>query len=403
MATRPLNPHAIPINTRANHFIQAASCVIIVRAITQSIIVKNFYHCPVKTKLLNTPAKILLQALWQEKLDWDDSIPRALQREWNDFRENLFYLNELQIPRRVICQNSIPRALQREWNDFRENLFYLNELQIPRRVICQNPTEIQIHGFAELMAALVLAKLTSKVKASLRLIISEVFLWTDSTIVLAWIQTPPNLLKTFVANRIAQIQDLTNGNSWRHVPTSSNAADPLSRGMSAQELTRSELWWRGPEWLAKNSDCWPASVTNNMKALPELRTSNQACISVARINFVAIENFSSFPKLQRVVAYCQRFIHNCRMKEKYLSKCLTPQELFNATMLIVKVVQSESFSQELKDIRGTANQLEDSIMGANNALKQFLRQLEDSDNPVEQELANVQMQCIKAIFTSVGR
>ncbi|KAK9701230.1 Pao retrotransposon peptidase [Popillia japonica] len=46
-------------------------------------------------------AKILLQALWQEKLDWDDSIPRALQREWDDFRENLFYLNELQIPRRV--------------------------------------------------------------------------------------------------------------------------------------------------------------------------------------------------------------------------------------------------------------------------------------------------------------
>ncbi|KAK9754357.1 hypothetical protein QE152_g1368 [Popillia japonica] len=280
MATRPLNPHAIPINTRANHFIQAASCVIIVRAITQSIIVKNFYHCPVKTKLLKST-------------------------------------------------------------------------------------------------------ITSKVKASLRLIISEVFLWTDSTIVLAWIQTPPNLLKTFVANRIAQIQDLTNGNSWRHVPTSSNAADPLSRGMSAQELTRSELWWRGPEWLAKNSDYWPASVTNNMKALPELRTSNQACISVARINFVAIENFSSFPKLQRVVAYCQRFIHNCRMKEKYLSKCLTPQEvvaycqrfihncrmkekylskcltpqeLFNATMLIVKVVQSESFSQELKDIRGTDEQ-----------------------------------------------
>ncbi|KAK9752867.1 Pao retrotransposon peptidase [Popillia japonica] len=106
-------------------------------------------------------AKILLQALWQEKLDWDDSIPRALQREWDDFRENLFYLNELQIPRRC----------------------------------------------------------------------SEVFLWTDSTIVLAWIQTPPNLLKTFVANRIAQIQDLTNGSSWRHVPTSSNAADPLSRGM----------------------------------------------------------------------------------------------------------------------------------------------------------------------------
>ncbi|KAK9710721.1 hypothetical protein QE152_g25880 [Popillia japonica] len=80
------------------------------------------------------------------------------------------------------------------------------------------------------------------------------------------------------ANRIAQIQDLTNGSSWRHVPTSRNAADSLSRGMSAQELIRSELWWKGPEWLAKNFDYWPASVKNGMEALPELRTKfGMAC------------------------------------------------------------------------------------------------------------------------------
>jgi len=32
-----------------------------------------------------------------------------------------------------------------------------------------------------------------------------VLLWSDSTVALAWIRSPPHLLKTFVSNRVAQI------------------------------------------------------------------------------------------------------------------------------------------------------------------------------------------------------
>lgn len=39
--------------------------------------------------------------------------------------------------------------------------------------------------------------------------IQNVLLFTDSTIVLAWLKTPPYLLKTFVANRVVQILENT--------------------------------------------------------------------------------------------------------------------------------------------------------------------------------------------------
>lgn len=57
---------------------------------------------------------------------------------------------------------------------------------------------------------------------------SNVILWTDSTIVTAWINciTP---LKPYVANRVAQILDVTQPAQWRHVPKRVNPVDLITR------------------------------------------------------------------------------------------------------------------------------------------------------------------------------
>ena len=59
---------------------------------------------------------------------------------------------------------------------------------------------------------------------------SQIFLWTDSTIVLDWLNMPTFKLKTFIANRVAAITEWTNTKSWRHVHGVSNPADLASRG-----------------------------------------------------------------------------------------------------------------------------------------------------------------------------
>lgn len=55
--------------------------------------------------------------------------------------------------------------------------------------------------------------------------------WCDSIICISWIQTSPHKLKYFVANRVAQIQDISDPRAWKYMSTHDNpAADLLSRG-----------------------------------------------------------------------------------------------------------------------------------------------------------------------------
>ncbi|GFW43054.1 integrase catalytic domain-containing protein [Trichonephila clavipes] len=104
----------------------------------------------------------------------------------------------------------------------------------------------------ELCAAVLLAKLVNRVKQALKLNVTNTFLWSDSMIVLSWIRKESYQLKTFVANRIATIQEMTSSEQWRYVATEDNPADFVSRGMDSLKLKTCELWWNGPKFLMSN-------------------------------------------------------------------------------------------------------------------------------------------------------
>jgi hypothetical protein len=61
----------------------------------------------------------------------------------------------------------------------------------------------------------------------------------------------------FVANRIAYIQEETSAVIWRHVPSSHNPADLISRGIDPTTLSASILWWNRPTWISKETSAWP--------------------------------------------------------------------------------------------------------------------------------------------------
>ncbi|CAH2096233.1 unnamed protein product [Euphydryas editha] len=122
----------------------------------------------------------------------------------------------------------------------------------------------------ELCGALVGARLYDKVINSLRAKISRVYCWTDSTIVLGWLQMLPCKLQPFVRNRVADILEKTDTCIWRHVPTSMNPADLISRGVNISTLHKLDLWWSGPEFLMEDSSHWPSQVKHS-GLLPETR------------------------------------------------------------------------------------------------------------------------------------
>jgi len=106
--------------------------------------------------------------------------------------------------------------------------------------------------------------------------IDESYLWTDSSIVLTWIQGPPNRCKTFVGNRVATIQEETASASWRHVPSQSNSADLVSRGVEPTTLSTSTLWWKEPQWLIQKPSSWPKTEVNTPTEHLEMRNMHVA-------------------------------------------------------------------------------------------------------------------------------
>ncbi|KAI8432406.1 hypothetical protein MSG28_004803 [Choristoneura fumiferana] len=129
-----------------------------------------------------------------------------------------------------------------------------------------SPLKVMTIPRLELSAALLGARLVAKVSEALRCTIHKKTFWSDSTITLGWIKTQPKLLKTFVCNRINEIHELTNRNSWRHVPTEMNPADMASRGVDPSHLLNSSLWWEGPDFLKDNE--WHFLIGRPLTSIP---------------------------------------------------------------------------------------------------------------------------------------
>ena len=83
----------------------------------------------------------------------------------------------------------------------------------------------------ELMAALISARLLSFIHNAMMDLypMLEVYLWSDSQIVLSWLHSNKHL-KQFVTNRVNSIRELFPPSIWHYCPTQENPADILTRG-----------------------------------------------------------------------------------------------------------------------------------------------------------------------------
>lgn len=91
----------------------------------------------------------------------------------------------------------------------------------------------------ELCGAQLFVRLIKKVLPILCVPIDSVHLWTDSRLVLIWLQDIPTRWNTHVANRVSEIQDITSEFLWHHEASEDNPADLLSRGTGPEELWHS--------------------------------------------------------------------------------------------------------------------------------------------------------------------
>ena len=95
-------------------------------------------------------------------------------------------------------------------------------------------------------------RMSAMIQKELYVSSNQITYWTDSTTVLQWIKSETTRLHTFVSNHAAEIMEVSDPKSWKHVPGRLNAADDCSRGLSAQEILGDSRWIHGPKFLWKD-------------------------------------------------------------------------------------------------------------------------------------------------------
>lgn len=346
-------------------------------------------------------AKVLIQRLWLRKMEWDDVVADS-NEERND-------------------------GIAKDWATFRNELPDVEKIRIPRWIRMQPNAAIQLHGFSdasqeaygvafyirvetddgtiasnlvfsktrvapltkatvpklELSAAHLLAKMLPPIMEAHSVNIGNCYLWTDSMIALQWLRKSPAKLEVFQANRVAEVQEITEGAKWSHVATKDNPSDLCSRGMAPGKLADSNLWWHGPKWLCSPMSEWPVSnpIINaaETKVIEAAVKKPKPIVSVGiihrdapltkivtidgkRVELGLHETISDWRKLLRVTAYVMRFLSNCHQKKRSQRRSgpIKRREIECSEDVWLQYSQSEHFGDTIADLRADRDIRKDS-------------------------------------------
>ncbi|XP_036317413.1 uncharacterized protein LOC118732388, partial [Rhagoletis pomonella] len=192
-------------------------------------------------------AKIWLQRVWRSNVDWDELVPLNVAEDWLAHRSELPKLASLKL-KRWLGTGSVVDAEFHIFTDASEAAYAAalycrtqnanGEIEVVLVAAKTKVAPVKVISLPrlELCAAHLGARLVRQVRSSLACKLGKLYAWTDSTVTLAWLQGTPSRWSVFVANRVADVQEVLPANHWRHVASEHNPADCASRGITPSQL-----------------------------------------------------------------------------------------------------------------------------------------------------------------------
>lgn len=324
-------------------------------------------------------AKILMQELWESRIDWKTPITGDIENRYRKWTDEIQILETIELPRspfRKISGKSLKSVQLHGFADASLQayaaVFYLRtedvngDVEITYLMAKTRVASLKKPPIArlELLSAHSLAKLKDYIiqAISTSVHIDEIYYWLDSEIALAWIAKPSSKWKGLVKNRVQDIHDLTSISDWRHCPGKENPADLHSRGMKLSDLKHSALYWKGPAWLSNDKFSWPRSKYTSQdieKNLPENirveveKESSQKKILIVKTNDSdiekypnVIEKFENYNKILRVTARILRWKNKVHHGKIYDNNFIDADELSEAEKYLLRRIQQIRFPDE---------------------------------------------------------
>ena len=179
---------------------------------------------------------------------------KALGIKWDVFEDTLYFSN---LPKQVESGDDVTkRSMLSKLSAIYDPLGLITPILMQGKMIFQEATlkKITIPRL-ELLAAVLAIKLDLLVRRELNVTILESHFWTDSQIILAYIQSKSKRFKIFVANRVSLIREHSTPEQWKYIKGEENPADILSRGCTLQAI--SQKWFHGPKFISDFKHAWP--------------------------------------------------------------------------------------------------------------------------------------------------
>jgi len=144
-------------------------------------------------------AKILIQATWLQRIDWDSPLRQEEAKSWSQLLEELPLLKTIRVPRWIGCDAPESLLKLHGFADASEKAYvavaYLRvrkpDGQIMTSLLLAKSKVAPLKRISlprlELCAASLLTKVISHVVKTLKLESVRTHLWSDSTVTLGWI------------------------------------------------------------------------------------------------------------------------------------------------------------------------------------------------------------------------
>ncbi|XP_055585092.1 uncharacterized protein LOC129737945 [Uranotaenia lowii] len=308
-------------------------------------------------------AKVLIQALWRNSVGWDDPVPPEIESLWTRWLDVFREMDVVRIPRCYFpnyAKDSYQTLQMHVFVDAGENAY--SAVAYFRIVDCGQPRCVLVSSKArvaplkplsmprlELEAAVIGSRLSKSIAQGHSIPIKQKFFWSDSSTVLSWIKSDAMKYRPYVAFRVGEIQELTNVDEWRWVPTKENVADEATKWGKGPCLKSDSRWFIGPEFLYLAEAEWPQKVVKPVEIVEELRPVHAH--REVEDQLYDLGKFSKWERLLRTVSFMFSWRNHVR-KTGQVEKSTTVGELSQidfqcAERALWRLAQSEAYPDEI--------------------------------------------------------
>ena len=249
---------------------------------------------------------------------WDEQLSDERYQEWRKFFKELLSVENTNFPRCLRPKDVIGEPMLIVFSDgskeafgacayirwkVGKDRFWVRLISAKNRIA---PARVISIPRMELCGAVIGVRLRQLIEEEQSLEFASIMHIIDSTIVYGQVQDESHLYKTFVANRVGEVQRKSKKDEWWLVASKDNVADTTTRIMSPTDLGIDTVWQNGPDYLQRDVRFWPIykeKIEGDLEdklvhtlAVKEVNTA----ISIG--NLISIERFNDTTKLLKVTA-----------------------------------------------------------------------------------------------------